>query len=84
MTAAKQATRSHVAPFRSRSGEGTSLQDLFAAQPIEILPARRAAFWQGDAAEHVVQVVTGVLRLCRILPDGRRAIAGLVFPGVEG
>ena len=62
-------------------GDDASLQDLFAAQPIEILPARRAAFWQGDAAEHIVQVATGVLRLCRILPDGRRAIAALAFPG---
>ena len=81
VTAATQATRSHVVPLRCRSGDKTPLQDLFAAQPIEILPARRAAFWQGDAAEHIVQVATGVLRLCRILPDGRRAIAGLVFPG---
>jgi CRP/FNR family transcriptional regulator len=81
VTAARSSPRSDVVPFRSRSGEDASLQDLFAAQPIEILPARRAAFWQGDAAEHIVQVATGVLRLCRILPDGRRAIAGLVFPG---
>ena len=81
VTAATQATRSHVVPLRSRSGDGASLQDLFAALPIEILPARRAAFWEGDAVEHVFQVVTGVLRLCHILPDGRRAIAGFVFPG---
>jgi CRP/FNR family transcriptional regulator, anaerobic regulatory protein len=81
VTAARSSTRSDVVPFRSRSGEDASLQDLFAAQPIEILPARRAAFWQGDAVEHIVQVATGVLRLCHILPDGRRAIAALAFPG---
>ena len=81
VTAARSSTRSDVVPFQSRSGEDASLQDLFAGQPIAILPARRAAFWQGDATEHIVQVATGVLRLCRILPDGRRAIAGLVFPG---
>ena len=81
VTTARSSTRSDVVPFRSRSGKDASLQDLFAAQPIEILRARRAAFWQGDAAEHVVQVVTGVLRLCRILPDGRRVIAALAFPG---
>jgi hypothetical protein len=49
VTAAMQATHSHVVPLRCRSGDEASLQDLFAAQPIEILPARRAAFWQGDA-----------------------------------
>ena len=49
VTAARSSPRSDVVPFRSRSGEDASLQDLFAAQPIEILPARRAAFWQGDA-----------------------------------
>ena len=81
VTAARSSTRSDVFPFRSRSGEDASLQDLFASRPIEILPARRAAFWQGDPAEHVFQVATGALRLCRILPDGRRAIADLAFPG---
>jgi CRP/FNR family transcriptional regulator, anaerobic regulatory protein len=81
LTAARSPSRSDVAAFWSRWGDENSLQDLFEAQQIEILPARRAAFRQGDAAEHAFQVATGVLRLCRILPDGRRAIAGLVFPG---
>ena len=80
VTAATQTTSSNIVRFRARSGDRATLQDLFAAQPIEILPARRAAFWQSDAAEHIIQVVTGALRLCRILSDGRRAIAGLVFP----
>lgn len=44
-------------------------------QPHEIL------FYQGDAANHIFEVVEGVIRLYRLLPDGRRAIAGFLYPG---
>ncbi|PKP71549.1 MAG: hypothetical protein CVT83_02815 [Alphaproteobacteria bacterium HGW-Alphaproteobacteria-5] len=37
--------------------------------------------WQGDHAAYVYTVTKGVLRLSRMLTDGRRQIAGFAFPG---
>ena len=46
---------------------------------------RRAAgetiFFEGDVASHVYNLTSGVLRLSKLLPDGRRQIAGFLFPG---
>lgn len=38
-------------------------------------------FYEGDQAEHVYTVTSGLLRLTKLLPDGRRQITGFVFPG---
>ena len=38
-------------------------------------------FFETDPAEHVFEIVKGVLRLYKLMPDGRRAITGFLFPG---
>jgi len=38
-------------------------------------------FSQGDAASHIYTIVTGCVRLCRHVPDGRRHIADFLFGG---
>jgi CRP/FNR family transcriptional regulator len=38
-------------------------------------------FRQGDCATHLFQVEKGVLRLCRLMSDGRRSIIGFAYPG---
>jgi len=38
-------------------------------------------FNDGDAAEHSYRVVSGAVRLCKMLPDGRRQIAEFFLPG---
>ncbi len=43
--------------------------------------AGEAIFWEGDEARQIFDVLEGVLRVCRILPDGRRAIVGFIYPG---
>lgn len=58
-----------------------SFGSLFLAQPPEQLAANEALFWEGDRAEHIFEVTDGVLRLFKVLPDGRRAITGFLFPG---
>jgi CRP/FNR family transcriptional regulator len=58
-----------------------SLQGLFSRQPIEKFEAGTAVFWEGDAANHVFEVVEGVLRVFKIMSDGRRVITGFVYPG---
>lgn len=62
------------------ASEGT-LHALFSHQPVERLDIGEALFWEGDAAKHVFEVTAGVLRIVRILSDGRRIITGFVYPG---
>lgn len=65
-----------------RKGAGSeTLANLFSGQAIERLGPGEALFWQGDAAQHVFEVVAGALRTVRILSDGRRVITGFLFPG---
>lgn len=60
--------QAELADFR-RSGAGRLLDP---GEPL---------CWQGEAATHVYTVRTGVLRLSKLLPDGRRQVAGFAFPG---
>ncbi len=43
--------------------------------------AGETIFFEGDVATHVYNLTSGVLRLSKMLPDGRRQIAGFLFPG---
>ncbi len=38
-------------------------------------------FWEGDEAERVYQVVSGVLRLTRVMENGHRQVMAFGFPG---
>ena len=38
-------------------------------------------FSEGDAADHVYKIISGTVRLCRHMPDGRRHIADFMLPG---
>ena len=40
-----------------------------------------AIFFEGDPAASVYNLTSGTLRLSKLLPDGRRQIAGFIFPG---
>jgi CRP/FNR family transcriptional regulator len=57
-----------------------SVRRIFVDQPVETLEANQLVFFEGDPARHVYQLVEGVVRLCRLMPDGRRAVIGFVFP----
>ena len=43
--------------------------------------AGAALFWEGDKAGQIFDVLEGVMRIYRIMSDGRRAIMGFVHPG---
>lgn len=60
---------------------GHSLASLFDLSPIETVPAGKALCWEGDAAKHLFQVVEGVVRLQRIIGEGRRVITAFHFAG---
>jgi CRP/FNR family transcriptional regulator len=58
-----------------------TLSALFACRPVERLDAGSALFWQGEEATHIFEVAEGVLRIVRVLSDGRRVITGFRFAG---
>ena len=41
----------------------------------------RTLFDEGDPRDFVYNVSKGVVRLCKLLPDGRRQVTGFLFPG---
>lgn len=46
-----------------------------------LLAPGEALCWEGDAASQVYTITSGVLRLSKLLHDGRRQVTGFVFPG---
>lgn len=73
-----------AAPIRSLAvdrSDSPTLRSLFSRQPIEKFDVGTAVFWEGDEAAHVFEVVEGVLRVYKILGDGRRVITGFIYPG---
>jgi CRP/FNR family transcriptional regulator len=74
---ARNALHSSIRP----ADPGPTLRDLFGGQPTVSFSAGEALFWEGDQAGQIFDVLEGVLRVYKILPDGRRAIMGFVYPG---
>ena len=70
-----------------RSMFGTSLgaeDDVRALQQIGIklrVTRGKTIFNEGDPAENAYKVVSGAVRLCKHMSDGRRQIAQFAFPG---
>ncbi len=48
---------------------------------LHVMPRGKTIVEQGDAAEHVYKVVSGALRMVRLLPDGRRSVIDFLLPG---
>jgi CRP/FNR family transcriptional regulator, anaerobic regulatory protein len=66
---------------RMEKDEHLSLDAVFEGAAVESVASGRTLFWEGDKAEHIVKISEGLLRICRILHDGRRAIAGFASAG---
>ena len=62
-------------------GCGEGLAGLFRRQAAERFEPGAAVFWEGDAALHLFQISEGVLRVYKIIGDGRRVITGFLYPG---
>ncbi|MFS8148399.1 Crp/Fnr family transcriptional regulator [Rhizobium sp. BR 249] len=60
---------------------GQSLSSLFLTSATETVPAGKAICWEGDKASHLFQVEEGVVRLHRIIGEGRRVITAFHFAG---
>jgi CRP/FNR family transcriptional regulator len=81
---------SHAAAYAARSAtvslpipteQAPTLKDLFKGQVRETFDRGEALFWEGDEAGPIFEVLEGVVRVYRTLPDGRRGILGFVYPG---
>jgi len=76
--AAPRAVLAVIAGGRREDDELAAMQAIGATLHV----AKNAALFQeGDASEHVYKVVSGAVRTCRMLMDGRRQIADFFLPG---
>ncbi|SHF93136.1 CRP/FNR family transcriptional regulator, anaerobic regulatory protein [Kaistia soli DSM 19436] len=62
-------------------GSGEGLASVFRRQAEERFEPGAALFWEGDVAAHLFQIIEGVLRVYKIIGDGRRVITGFLYPG---
>jgi CRP/FNR family transcriptional regulator len=58
-----------------------SLSLLFRASTPELVEAGKAICWEGDAVKHMFEIVEGVVRLHRIIGEGRRVVTAFHFAG---
>jgi CRP/FNR family transcriptional regulator len=55
--------------------------DLRASTPSSHARPNEEILVEGDEADRVIEVVEGVVRLCKVLSDGRRLIVEFLYPG---
>ena len=65
------------------------MRDLVPAAPARLFclstsrrfGRRETVFFEGDRCRSLFEVVDGVLKLYKMMPDGRRQITGFLYPG---
>jgi CRP/FNR family transcriptional regulator len=57
------------------------IQGLFAGQKIERFEADAPIFREGDLAEHVIFIAEGMVRIFKLMGDGRRVVIGFIGAG---
>ena len=67
------------AEIATGSNHVQSLSAIFQTCSTEIIEPGQAICWEGDDAKHLFQVVEGVVRLHRIIGEGRRVITAFHF-----
>jgi CRP/FNR family transcriptional regulator, anaerobic regulatory protein len=75
------ASRNPAIPLAAAVEPASTLRDLFKGQLTETFAAGEALFWEGDETGQIFDVLEGVVRIYRIMADGRRAIMGFIHPG---
>jgi len=77
MQAAVQTTTPAVRPPPGRDSSSA----LGAMGSVALFGRNSTIFSEGDDATHAYKVASGGVRLCKIMPDGRRQIAEFALPG---
>lgn len=62
-------------------GLGREAGPLLPVNLVQHLPAGHLLFAEGDKAEAVYEVLSGMVRLYKLLPDGRRQVTGFLGAG---
>ena len=62
-------------------GLGRQAGHLLPVNPIHHLSAGNLLFSEGDKADTVFEVLSGMVRLYKLLPDGRRQVTGFLTAG---
>lgn len=61
--------------------DGDVSHRLFCISSVRSVPAKEMVFCQGEPADHVYEVIEGVLKLYILTADGRMQITGFAYPG---
>jgi CRP/FNR family transcriptional regulator len=69
-----------MAPSAAVAGRG-SLAEALGAAPVRRLAAKEHLFLEGDARTHVYVVEAGTVLIYKILPDAKRQVIDIAFPG---
>ena len=67
-------------PTSQRSGL-EALDEKLAHAPIKKIGAREHLFLEGDVKTHVYKVEVGTVLIYKILPDAKRQVIDIAFPG---
>ena len=68
-------------PAMCRGMEREAASRIASISTLQTVVAGRSLFAEGDTAENVYEVVRGMLKLYKLLPDGRRQIMGFMSAG---
>ncbi len=66
---------------RFHSGIGSFSETLLVDAQMRHLEPREHAFYEGDAHTHIYRIKSGMMRLYRLLADGRRQVIAFRLPG---
>jgi len=68
-------------PSPHRPAPVAAFSSLEAQARHSLLKRDAALFWEGDSVEGYYRVVSGAVRLCKLMPDGRRQVADFFAAG---
>lgn len=74
-------TKPPVPPMAKPRTETMTVEFIKLASTLQKVKAGKTLFGEGDAAAAVFEVVQGIMKLYKLLPDGRRQIMGFVSTG---
>lgn len=74
-------TQATIAAMATMKPQSATMEELFSTSPRETLDVGEGLFWEGDRAQHIFEITEGVLRIFKIIADGRRVITGFLYAG---
>lgn len=83
LASAETATLSnvHLSIASNRRRSGGAIQDVLSRQPLRRLAPHEHLFHEGDRERNIFRIECGLVRLYKLLHDGRRQIISFRYPG---